>query len=105
MAQPSGLSVSTDGRRLWIADSETSSLRYVHDGVMHTSVGQGLFDFGHVDGPADKALTQHPLGVCVLPDGSVRSPTRTTTRCAGSTRRPGWSPRWRASSRNRATWC
>jgi hypothetical protein len=38
---------------------------------MRTAVGQGLFDFGHVDGPADKALFQHPLGVCVLPDGSV----------------------------------
>jgi thiol-disulfide isomerase/thioredoxin len=71
MAQPSGLSVSTDGRRLWVADSETSALRYVEDGVMHTSVGQGLFDFGHVDGPADQALLQHPLGVCALPDGSV----------------------------------
>ena len=71
MAQPSGLSVSTDGRRLWIADSESSALRYIEDGVMHTSVGQGLFDFGHVDGPADQALLQHPLGVCALPDGSV----------------------------------
>ncbi|GAB2952777.1 thioredoxin-like domain-containing protein [Micromonospora polyrhachis] len=71
MAQPSGLSVSPDGSRLWIADSETSALRYVEDGAMHTAVGQGLFDFGHVDGPADQALFQHPLGVCALPDGSV----------------------------------
>ncbi|RZU72560.1 thiol-disulfide isomerase/thioredoxin [Micromonospora kangleipakensis] len=71
MAQPSGLSVSADGARLWIADSETSALRYVENGVMGTSVGQGLFDFGHVDGPADRALLQHPLGVCALPDGSV----------------------------------
>ena len=38
---------------------------------MHTAVGQGLFDFGHVDGPAEQALLQHPLGVCALPDGSV----------------------------------
>ena len=38
---------------------------------MHTAVGQGLFDFGHMDGPADQALLQHPLGVCALPDGSV----------------------------------
>ena len=38
---------------------------------MHTAVGQGLFDFGHVDGPADQALLQHPLGVCALADGSV----------------------------------
>ncbi|MEU7586488.1 NHL domain-containing thioredoxin family protein [Micromonospora sp. NPDC049230] len=71
MAQPSGLSVSTDGARLWIADSETSSLRYVENGVLGTAVGQGLFDFGHVDGPAESALLQHPLGVCALPDGSV----------------------------------
>jgi sugar lactone lactonase YvrE len=71
MAQPSGLSVSADGKRLWIADSETSALRYVEDGVLHTVVGQGLFDFGHVDGPAAQALFQHPLGVAALPDGSV----------------------------------
>ncbi len=38
---------------------------------MHTAVGQGLFDFGHVDGPAGQALLQHPLGVCALADGSV----------------------------------
>ncbi|MET8123709.1 NHL domain-containing thioredoxin family protein [Micromonospora sp. NPDC005189] len=71
MAQPSGLSVSADGTRLWVADSETSSVRYVENGVLGTAVGQGLFDFGHVDGPAESALLQHPLGVCALPDGSV----------------------------------
>jgi thiol-disulfide isomerase/thioredoxin len=69
MAQPSGLSVGGD--RLWIADSETSALRYIEEGVLHTAVGQGLFDFGHVDGPAKEALLQHPLGVAALPDGSV----------------------------------
>ncbi len=71
MAQPSGLSTSVDGTRLWIADSETSALRYVEAGALHTAVGQGLFDFGHMDGPADQALFQHPLGVCALADGSV----------------------------------
>ncbi|GIJ22234.1 NHL domain-containing thioredoxin family protein [Micromonospora lutea] len=71
LAQPSGLAVSTDGTRLWVADSETSAIRYVEDGVLTTAVGQGLFDFGHVDGPAAQALLQHPLGVCALPDGSV----------------------------------
>ncbi|MQM25781.1 NHL domain-containing thioredoxin family protein [Glycomyces albidus] len=69
MAQPSGL--AADGDRLWIADSETSALRYVERGEMHTAVGQGLFDFGHVDGPAAEALMQHPLGVAVLPDGRI----------------------------------
>jgi len=69
MAQPSGLAAS--GARLWLVDSETSALRYVENGAMHTAVGQGLFDFGHVDGPAADALMQHPLGLAVLPDGRI----------------------------------
>ncbi|MFJ9807514.1 NHL domain-containing thioredoxin family protein [Streptomyces sp. NPDC101158] len=72
-AQPSGLAATAD--RLWIADSETSALRFVEtegDGyVVRTAVGTGLFDFGHRDGAADQALFQHPLGVTALPDGSV----------------------------------
>ncbi|WP_434592790.1 thioredoxin-like domain-containing protein [Streptomyces sp. A5-4] len=69
-AQPSGLAATED--RLWVADSETSALRYVDlDLVVHTAVGTGLFDFGHRDGPAGQALLQHPLGVTALPDGSV----------------------------------
>ncbi|MPY53550.1 NHL domain-containing thioredoxin family protein [Streptomyces acidicola] len=71
-AQPSGLAVSADGDRLWLADSETSALRWVdRDGAVHTAVGTGLFDFGHRDGAAGQALFQHPLGVTALPDGSV----------------------------------
>ncbi|MEU6094390.1 NHL domain-containing thioredoxin family protein [Streptomyces sp. NPDC047079] len=71
-AQPSGLAVSADGERLWLADSETSALRWVdRDGAVHTAVGTGLFDFGHRDGAAEQALFQHPLGVTALPDGSV----------------------------------
>ncbi|MDD9377660.1 redoxin family protein [Streptomyces sp. ZAF1911] len=73
-AQPSGLAATED--RLWIADSETSALRYVHpegEGgyAISTAVGSGLFDFGHRDGDAAQALLQHPLGVTALPDGSV----------------------------------
>ncbi len=72
-AQPSGLAVSADGERLWVADSETSSLRWVSRETkeVHSAVGTGLFDFGHRDGAAEQALLQHPLGVTVLPDGSV----------------------------------
>jgi thiol-disulfide isomerase/thioredoxin len=70
LAQPSGL--AADGDRLWFADAETSSLRWLDTaGTLHTAVGEGLFDFGHVDGPAADARFQHPLGVTVLPDGSV----------------------------------
>ncbi|MEU4363377.1 NHL domain-containing thioredoxin family protein [Promicromonospora sp. NPDC023987] len=74
-AQPSGLARAADGA-IWLADSETSALRRVRPGgdggaETRTAVGQGLFDFGHRDGAADQALLQHPLGVAVLPDGSV----------------------------------
>ncbi|GAA0468735.1 redoxin domain-containing protein [Streptomyces olivaceiscleroticus] len=69
-AQPSGLAATED--KLWIADSETSAVRWIdREGVVHTAVGTGLFDFGHRDGAADQALLQHPLGVTALPDGSV----------------------------------
>jgi hypothetical protein len=68
-AQTSGLAVAGD--RLWLADSETSSLRHVEDGQVRTVVGTGLFDFGFRDGPVEQALLQHPLGVTALPDGSV----------------------------------
>ncbi|MEU7485330.1 NHL domain-containing thioredoxin family protein [Streptomyces sp. NPDC042319] len=69
-AQPSGLAATED--RLWIADSETSAVRWIdREGTVHTAVGTGLFDFGHRDGAADQALLQHPLGVTALPDGSV----------------------------------
>ncbi|KUM79980.1 thioredoxin-like domain-containing protein [Streptomyces curacoi] len=69
-AQPSGLAATPE--RLWLADSETSALRWIDlDGTVHTAVGTGLFDFGHRDGRAEEALLQHPLGVTALPDGSI----------------------------------
>ncbi|MBG0740886.1 redoxin domain-containing protein [Paeniglutamicibacter antarcticus] len=39
--------------------------------TVETAVGTGLFDFGFRDGAAEQARLQHPLGVTVLPDGSV----------------------------------
>ncbi|SOD71360.1 thiol-disulfide isomerase/thioredoxin [Jatrophihabitans sp. GAS493] len=74
LAQPSGFAVQ--GERLWFVDAETSALRYLElaeDGAaqLHTVVGEGLFDFGHVDGPATQARLQHPLGVTLLTDGSL----------------------------------
>jgi thiol-disulfide isomerase/thioredoxin len=70
LAQPSGLAV--DGDRLWFVDAETSALRYLTArGQVRTVVGEGLFDFGLVDGPASTARLQHPLGLAVLPDGTI----------------------------------
>ena len=60
-----------------MADSETSALRKPGDGrgrlgrAVESAIGAGLFDFGFRDGAADQARLQHPLGVTVLPDGSV----------------------------------
>lgn len=70
LSQPSGLAI--DGDRVWFVDSESSSLRWLTvDGMLHTAVGEGLFDFGLVDGPPSRARMQHPLGVTLLADGGV----------------------------------
>ncbi|MCF3138502.1 NHL domain-containing thioredoxin family protein [Paenarthrobacter sp. AR 02] len=73
-AQSSGLAIDADDN-IWVADSETSSLRRLvlsDSGVtVETAVGKGLFDFGFRDGDFAEARLQHPLGVTVLPDGSV----------------------------------
>lgn len=74
-AQPSGLTEDAKGN-IWVADSETSALRvlkFADDGAVtvETAIGEGLFDFGFRDGEAAQARLQHPLGVAVLPDGSV----------------------------------
>jgi hypothetical protein len=73
-AQSSGLAIDGEDN-IWVADSETSSLRRLvvsDSGVtVETAVGKGLFDFGFRDGEAAEARLQHPLGVTVLPDNSV----------------------------------
>lgn len=78
LAQSSGLSLDAQGT-LWVADAETSAVRYVVPSTetdsqkpeVGTVVGTGLFDFGFRDGAPEDARLQHPLGVTNLPDGSV----------------------------------
>lgn len=74
-AQTSALAADPARDRLWLVDPETSALRVVRDGPsgleVATAAGRGLFDFGHRDGPGDRALLQHPLGVRVADDGAV----------------------------------
>jgi DNA-binding beta-propeller fold protein YncE len=70
-AQPSGL--ASDGKTLWVADSEVSAVRAVGldgAGEVKTLVGKGLFTFGDVDGGADMARLQHALGL-VYHDGKL----------------------------------
>jgi len=70
-AQPSGL--ATDGKFLYVADSEISAIRSVPFDVqkdVKTIVGEGLFEFGDVDGVGGKVRLQHALGVTYR-DGSL----------------------------------
>ncbi len=63
-AQPSGL--ATDGKRLYVADSEVSAIRSVPYDItrkVETVVGQGLFEFGDIDGTGTAVRLQHALGV------------------------------------------
>ena len=77
-AQSSGLSFDAQDT-LWVADAETSAIRYVLPSTktdskkpeVGTVIGTGLFDFGFRDGTPEDARLQHPLGVTNLPDGSV----------------------------------
>jgi len=71
LAQPSG--ITTDGKKLYFADSEVSSIRSADlnpDGQVETIVGEGLFDFGDRDGKGPAVRLQHPLGVAYH-DGTV----------------------------------
>ena len=71
-AQPSGL--ATDGKRIFVADSETSSIRIVPrygiNDTVSTIVGKGLFDFGDINGVGINVRLQHALGVAHL-DGKL----------------------------------
>ena len=70
LAQPSG--IATDGKTLYICDSEGSSIRRINiaKGEVTTVVGTSelpngrcLFEFGDVDGIGADVRLQHPLGV------------------------------------------
>jgi len=63
LAQTSGLVFYNDD--LYFVDSETSSVRVarIDDDRVETLIGQGLFDFGDIDGNSDMVRLQHCLGI------------------------------------------
>lgn len=64
LAQPSG--ITTDGKKLYFADAESSSIRSADigsKGKVKTIVGRGLFTFGDIDGTGSSVRLQHPLGI------------------------------------------
>jgi sugar lactone lactonase YvrE/thiol-disulfide isomerase/thioredoxin len=73
LAQPSALAMDAAGERLYFADAETSSIRYLDmkTRTVHTLVGRGLFVFGDLDGDGETARLQHPLGVALAADGAT----------------------------------
>ena len=63
-AQPSGL--ATDGKHLFVADSEVSGVRSISLATGHrveTVVGMGLFEFADIDGRGPAVRLQHCLGL------------------------------------------
>ena len=78
LAQPSG--ITTDGKELFVVDSEGSAVRRIGlgpDAAVSTIVGTSdqpngrcLFNFGDRDGAGDAARLQHPLGV-LFHDGGL----------------------------------
>jgi len=78
-AQPSGLSISSSGERMYVADSESSSVRSVDlsNGSSKAEAGgdpgfaDNLFAFGDKDGRGSVVRLQHPLSVCASGDDTV----------------------------------
>jgi DNA-binding beta-propeller fold protein YncE len=102
LAQPSG--ITTDGKRLYFADSESSSVRWADlgaSGRVGTLIGEDLFEFGDRDGTRPHARLQHPLGV-VFHEGllyvadtynskiKIIDPARGTSTTLAGTGKPGW---------------
>jgi len=69
-SQPSG--IISDGKKLWVADSEANIIREIdfQTEAVETLVGGDLFQFGDKDGEEDDVLLQHPLGVALY-DGKI----------------------------------
>ncbi|CAH2068741.1 unnamed protein product [Thlaspi arvense] len=78
-AQPSGISLSSDLKEAYIADSESSSIRALDlkTGGSRLLAGgdpffaDNLFKFGDHDGAGPEVLLQHPLGVLCGKDGQI----------------------------------
>ncbi|MGB6036703.1 MAG: hypothetical protein WBG42_10590 [Cryomorphaceae bacterium] len=62
LAAPSGLSADPSGA-LFFTDAQASALRYVDDGKVETSVGEGIFTFGYADGKKDDVKLRYPNGI------------------------------------------
>lgn len=64
-SQPSG--IVSDGKKLWVADSEANIIRQIdfQTEAVETIVGGDLFVFGDRDGEGNDVRLQHPLGIAL----------------------------------------
>lgn len=71
LAHPTGMALVQQS--LYVADSASSAIRVVQvtTGQVQTLVGQGLYEFGNVDGQRRDAKLQHPLAVALDPRAPV----------------------------------
>ncbi|MBW7882659.1 MAG: alkyl hydroperoxide reductase [Caldilineaceae bacterium] len=63
--QPSDLVL--DMGHLFVVDAEASAIRAIslqENAQVHTLIGQGLFEFGDIDGTGADVRLQHPTGLC-----------------------------------------
>lgn len=62
-AQPAA--ICSDGQHLFVADSESSTVRKIdlQNGTVETLAGGDLFVFGDENGPGELSLLQHPMGL------------------------------------------
>lgn len=77
LAQPSGVALSTDGTKLYFADTEGSAIRVLdlEADTVSTIIGRAvdspwdssLFDYGDIDGVYPDARLQHAIGITLYP--------------------------------------
>ena len=98
-AQPSGLATSADGRRLWVADSETSALRSLTLDRRRASrspptSGRACSTSATGTVPPTRRCCSTRSASPSCPTARSRSATPTTAPSAASTPSPVRSPRW-----------
>ncbi len=72
LAQPMG--IARVGERLYFVDAESSAVRWSDadpNGAVGTVIGTGLFDFGDVDGVAERVRMQHQQALAWHPAGRL----------------------------------
>lgn len=62
LAAPSGLASDVSGA-IFFTDAQASALRYVDEGTVETSIGEGVFTYGYADGKKDEVKLRYPNGI------------------------------------------